>query len=266
MHNGSPVNSFLHMEQLEQPRHKGIYILPNLCTTGSLFAGFYAIIAGMNQDFISASVAIFIALVFDGLDGRVARLINAQSAFGAQYDSLADMLSFGVAPPLVAYTWNSLYLAPLGFSKLAWLSAFVFSACVALRLARFNVQHDTPQNEVKKNQAYYFRGLPCPPAAALIASSIWVCELHGYQGLTFNIIEVIILLFVSFLMVSNIPFRGFKELDLRKNIRFTYLALSIFIVAGIWWHPAEALFILSALFALSGPVSGLIRLLRKQKK
>lgn len=253
--------------EAQYPRHRGIYLLPNLCTTGSLFAGFYAIIAGMNQDFIAAAIAIFIALIFDGLDGRVARLINAQSAFGAQYDSLADMLSFGVAPPLVAYTWNSLYLAPVGFAKVAWLSAFVFSACVALRLARFNVQSETvtDDDDSVKTKIYFFRGLPCPAAAALITSFIWVCEIHGYQGLRMSIVTVILLVAASYLMVSNIPFRGFKEIDLRKKIRFTYLVLIVVILAGIWWRPAEGLFSLFALFALSGPVIKIYAFLRKRK-
>ncbi len=246
-------------------RHRGIYLLPNLFTTGSLFAGFYAIISGMNQDFISAAIAIFIALVFDGLDGRVARLINAQSAFGAQYDSIADMLSFGVAPPLVAYIWNDLYFAPEGWSKLAWLSAFVFAACVALRLAKFNVQNVAPAKS-DKNKPYYFRGLPCPAAAALVTSAIWVCDIHGYQSLSFSIAEVILMLIASYLMVSNIPYRGFKEIDLKKSIRFTYMALIIFVLAGIWWHPAEALFCLFALFALSGPVTAVLRVFRKKCK
>lgn len=257
------------MSQTEEnnPRHRGIYLLPNLFTTGSLFAGFYAIIAGMNQDFISAAIAIFIALICDGLDGRVARLINAQSAFGAQYDSLADMLSFGVAPPLVAYTWNSLYLNPQGFSKLAWLSAFIFAACVALRLARFNVQSEkaTEDCETVKAKRYFFRGLPCPAAAALISSFIWLCNIHGYVGFGFSILNVVIMIFVSYLMVSNIPFRGFKEFDLRKNIRFTYLVLIILILVGICWRPAEVLFGLFLIFTLSGPAIGIQRLIKKRK-
>lgn len=258
------------MSQAEENngRHRGIYLLPNLCTTGSLFAGFYAIIAGMNQDFVSAAIAIFIALIFDGLDGRVARLINAQSAFGAQYDSLADMLSFGVAPPLVAYTWSSLYLDPVGFSKLAWLSAFIFSACVALRLARFNVQTEMSAKEEKpsKKERYFFKGLPCPAAAAFITSFIWVCEIHGYQSLGVSILGVVFILISSYLMVSNIPFRGFKEIDLRKNIRFTYLVLVVSILAAIWWHPAEVLFSLFTIFVFSGPICSLITLIRKKKK
>jgi CDP-diacylglycerol--serine O-phosphatidyltransferase len=244
-------------------RKRGIYLLPNLFTTGSLFAGFYSIISGMNQDFTSASIAIFIALIFDGLDGRVARLINAQSAFGAQYDSLADMLSFGVAPALLAYNWNSLYLDPIGWSKLAWLSAFIFSACVALRLARFNVQLESPSNSKKGKR--YFYGVPCPAAAVLVASLIWVCNIHGYQGLSFSIALVIIMLLASYLMVSNIYFRSFKDIDLKKNIRFTYLVVIVFILAGIVLRPAEALCIIFALFLLSGPVGSLVLILRKKK-
>jgi CDP-diacylglycerol--serine O-phosphatidyltransferase len=243
-------------------RKRGIYLLPNLFTTGSLFAGFYSIISGMNQDFISAAIAIFIALIFDGLDGRVARLINAQSAFGAQYDSLADMLSFGVAPALLAYNWNSLYLDPIGWSKLAWLSAFVFSACVALRLARFNVQLEAPVDSKKAKR--YFYGVPCPAAAAVVASLIWVCNLHGYEGLGFSLALVIVMLLASYLMVSNIYFRSFKDIDLKKNIRFTYLVLIIFMLAGIVFRPAEALCIIFALFLLSGPVGSLFLLMRKK--
>ena len=212
-------------------RKRGIYLLPNLFTTGSLFAGFYSIIVGMNHDFMMASIAIFIALVFDGLDGRVARLINAQSAFGAQYDSLADMLSFGVAPALLAYNWNIVYLDPLGWSKLAWLSAFIFATCVALRLARFNVQLESPVDSKKAKR--YFYGVPCPAAAAVVASLIWVCDLHGYQGVGFSIALIVVMLLASYLMVSNIYFRSFKDIDLKKNIRFTYLVLIIFILAGI---------------------------------
>ncbi len=244
-------------------RKRGIYLLPNLFTTGSLFAGFYAIIAGMNQDFMTAAIAIFIALVCDGLDGRVARLINAQSAFGAQYDSLADMLSFGVAPALLAYNWNVLYLSPVGWSKLAWLSAFIFAACVALRLARFNVQLDAPSDPKKAKR--YFYGLPCPAAGAFIASLIWVCNLHGYQGLGVSIFLVIMILLNSYFMVSNIHFRSFKDIDLKQNIRFTYLVVFIFILTGIVWRPAEMLCFIFFLFVFSGPVGTVVLFLRKKK-
>ena len=243
------------------PRRRGIYLLPNLFTTASLFAGFYSIIASMNHDFIFASIAIFIALIFDGLDGRVARLINAQSAFGAQYDSLADMLSFGVAPPLLAYNWDLICFGPQGWAKIAWLSAFIFSACVALRLARFNVLLDSPETEKTKR---YFYGLPCPAAAALVTSFIWVCNIHGFEGLPYSIFLAMMLIAASYLMVSNIHFRSFKDIDLKQNIRFTYVVIMIFVLAGLWWHPAEALFLIFGCFALSGPVFGLFTFKKKR--
>jgi CDP-diacylglycerol--serine O-phosphatidyltransferase len=242
-------------------RRKTIYLLPNLLTTGSLFAGFYSIISSLNQDFVSAAIAIFIALILDGLDGRVARLLNAQSAFGAQYDSLSDLLSFGIAPPLLAYNFNELFLNPLGFSKLAWLSAFIFLAAVALRLARFNVQLDSVHESRKAKR--YFHGMPCPAGAALMASMIWVCSVHGYQNITYSIAVVSVMLVASFLMVSNIRFRSFKDIDPRINIRFTYMVLLVLILVGIWWRPAEMLFSVFALYLISGPIFALVRIRRK---
>ena len=244
------------------PKRRGIYLLPNLFTTASLFSGFYSIISSTNQDFISAAIAIFIALVCDGLDGRVARLINAQSAFGAQYDSLSDLLSFGVAPAILAYNFNILYLGPLGYSKLTWISAFIFVAAVALRLARFNVQIDAPSKKASAKR--YFYGLPCPPGAALIAGMLWFFTLYGYQSAEYSIIIVVILFFTAFLMVSNIHFRSFKDIDLRASIRFTYLVLAILILVGICWQPPQVLFGMFALYALSGPIFALINL--KQRK
>lgn len=236
-------------------RRRGIYLLPNLLTTGSLFSGFYSVISSLNHDFISAAIAIFIALILDGMDGRVARLLNAQSAFGAQYDSLSDLLSFGIAPPLLAYNFNEVFLNPLGFSKLGWLSAFIFLAAVALRLARFNV--DT--REAKR----YFYGIPCPAAAALLTSMIWVCTLHGYQNAAFTVSIITIMIIVSFLMVSNIRFRSFKDIDPRISIRFTYMVILVLILVGIGWRPAEVLFGIFSLYMLSGPLYALTRLRRK---
>lgn len=243
-------------------RRRGIYLLPNLLTTGSLFAGFYAIISSLNQDFISAAIAIFIALILDGMDGRVARLLNAQSAFGAQYDSLSDLLSFGIAPPLLAYNFNVLYLSPLGYSKLGWLSAFIFLAAVALRLARFNVQLEAPQDSRKAKR--YFYGLPCPAGAALLTSMLWVCTLHGYQSVSYSIAVIVIMLLVSFLMVSNIRFRSFKDIDPRISIRFTYMVLIVLILVGIGWRPAEVLFAIFALYVVSGPIFALFNIKRKR--
>ena len=151
-------------------RRKGIYLLPNLMTTGALFAGFYAVVAAMRGDFESAAVAIFFAMILDGLDGRIARMTNTSSKFGAEYDSLSDMVSFGVAPALVMFSWA---LGELG--KFGWSAAFVYVACAALRLARFNTQIDTAD----KN---YFTGLASPAAAAVVASTVWVCHDLGWTG------------------------------------------------------------------------------------
>lgn len=244
-------------------RRKGIYLLPNLFTTGSLFAGFFSIISSLSGDYISAAIAIFIALIMDGLDGRVARLLNAQSAFGAQYDSISDMLSFGIAPPLLVYNFIQLYLSPIGFSKLAWLSSFIFLAAVALRLARFNVQLDAPVDSRKAKR--YFYGLPCPAGAAIMASMIWVVSLHGYEGIAFSFLIVVVMVATSFLMVSTIHFRSFKDIDPRITIRFTYMVLLVLILVGIWWRPAEILFAVFALYALSGPVFGLFNFRRRRQ-
>ena len=179
-------------------RHRGIFLLPNLITTAGLFCGFYAIVASMRGDFESAAIAIFFAAIFDGLDGRVARLTNTSSKFGEEYDSLADMVSFGVAPALVMYSWG---LSDLG--KFGWSAAFVYVACAALRLARFNTQIDTAD----KN---YFTGLASPAAAAVIASTVWVCHDLGWVGESLPIeISVIVSLLTAVtgvLMMANFPY------------------------------------------------------------
>ena len=170
----NPIEPETH--QPEAGKRRGIYILPNLFTTGSLFSGFYAIIAAMDHHYIPAVLAIFVALVFDGLDGRVARLINAQSPFGAEYDSLSDLVSFGIAPALVLYNWVLQPLKYEGFGHLGWLVAFLFVTCVALRLARFNTQLD--HSGAKR----YFSGLPCPPAAVMMASIVWMGVHYQWSG------------------------------------------------------------------------------------
>ena len=185
-------------------RRKGIYIFPNLLTTGSLFAGFFAIIAAMHNQFENAAIAIFIAMILDGLDGRVARLINAQSAFGAEYDSLSDIVSFGISPALVAYNWSLAPLGIYGWGKFGWLSAFMYVACVALRLARFNSQDDSPAAK------RYFYGLPCPAAAAFLVSMVWVGHLMQVTGPVASIVTVVVTVIISLLQVSNVRYRSFK--------------------------------------------------------
>ena len=220
---------------------KGIYLLPNLFTTGALFSGFYAIVASMNGDFINAAVAIFVAMILDGLDGRVARLTNTQSDFGAEYDSLADMVSFGVAPALVAFSWA---LQDLG--KLGWVAAFVYVAGAALRLARFNTQ----LNQADKN---YFTGLASPASAAIMAGTVWVLVEMGVQGAEAAISMAVMVPIIGVLMVSNFRYHSFKGLDLKGKVPFVVLLIVVlgFVVVSI--DPARVLLGVFMIYALSGP-------------
>lgn len=206
---------------MKPPFERGIYLLPNLMTTLALFAGFYAVIAGMNGDFVAGAIAIFIAMVFDGLDGRIARMTNSSSAFGAEYDSLADMVSFGLAPALLLYQW-----ALSDFGKLGWLIAFVYTAGAALRLARFNTQVGVADKR-------YFQGLPSPAAAALLAGFVWLVETNqintGFEG----DFALIFTLAAGLLMVSNIRFHSFKELNLRDKVPFVTLLVIVLVVVVI---------------------------------
>src|SRR5574340_1651268 len=189
-------------------RRRGIYLLPNLFTTAALFAGFYAIVQAMNGRFDHAAIAIFIAMVLDGLDGRVARLTRTQSAFGAEYDSLSDMVSFGVAPALVMYVW-----ALKGMGKLGWLAAFVYCAGAALRLARFNTQLEVADKR-------FFQGLPSPAAAALIAGLIWVMHDYQVRGSEIRWIAWGVTVFAGLTMVSSLRYYSGKDINLRKSVPF----------------------------------------------
>jgi CDP-diacylglycerol--serine O-phosphatidyltransferase len=227
-------------------RRQGIYLLPNLFTTGALFAGFYAVIAAMRGDFESASIAIFFALVFDGLDGRIARLTNTSSKFGAEYDSLSDMVSFGVAPALVMFSW-----ALGGLGKLGWSAAFIYVACAALRLARFNTQIDTAD----KN---YFTGLASPAAACVIASTVWVCNDLGWVGesLPYEVSLLVALLTaaIGFLMIANFPYSSFKGIDFRGRVPFVVM-IAVVLVFGLVTVDPPRIFLLAFLaYAVSGPV------------
>ncbi|MFV2054883.1 MAG: CDP-diacylglycerol--serine O-phosphatidyltransferase [Thiohalomonadales bacterium] len=221
---------------------RGIYLLPNLFTTACLFAGFFAIVTAMSGNFESAAIAIFIAMIMDGLDGRVARLTNTQSEFGAQYDSLADMVSFGLAPSLVIYLWA---LSSLG--KLGWLAAFVYTAGTALRLARFNTQAAT----VGKR---YFQGLASPAAAALIAGLVWVGTAYVSDGADWRIAAFFITLFAGLLMVSNVRYRSFKDLDLKGKIPFVALITIVSVFVFISIDPPQVLFAIFLGYAVSGPI------------
>lgn len=235
-----------------KPRNKGIYLLPNLFTTSALFSGFYAIVAAQRSDFESAAIAIFVAMIMDGLDGRVARLTNTESAFGAEYDSLSDIVSFGVAPALVIYSWG---LSSLG--KPGWLVAFFFTAATALRLARFN-------SRLHVQDKKYFQGLPCPPAAGLIAALVWVIHDYGISGHRLGVVAAAITLITGGLMVSTIPYYSFKDIDLKNHVPFVAILALLLLFLAISVYPPLVLLIGFGLFALSGPFLGLRHLWKRK--
>jgi CDP-diacylglycerol--serine O-phosphatidyltransferase len=221
-------------------RRRGIYLLPNLFTTGALFAGFYAIVQSMNGKFEHAAVAIFIAMVLDGLDGRVARMTHTQSEFGAQYDSLSEMVSFGVAPSLVIYEW-----ALRGLGKWGWFAAFIYCVATALRLARFNTNIDIVDK-------HYFQGLPSPAAAALVAGFVWVMLDYGYSGESVRWYAMTLTIFAGLSMVSNLPFYSFKDINMRKSVPFLVIFLAALFFLLIFSYPPGVLFGLFLCYALSG--------------
>lgn len=232
---------------LPAKRRRGIYLLPNLFTTAALFAGFYAITSAMNGQFEIAAVAIFVAMVLDGLDGRVARLTNTQSEFGAEYDSMADMISFGAAPALVLYAWN---LSSLG--KAGWVAAFVHAAGAALRLARFNTQIATQDKR-------YFQGLPSPSAAAILAGFLWVCVAHDIAADTVRYLALGLSIATGLLMVSNFRYYSFKDVHLHGRVSFIWAILIMLVFAFMFTNPPLVLFTLFAGYAISGPVLTLLR-------
>ena len=230
---------------------KRIYLLPNLFTTGALFAGFYAIVQAMNSKFEHAAVAIFIAMVLDGLDGRVARLTHTQSEFGAEYDSLSDMVSFGVAPALVVYEW-----ALKGMGKLGWFAAFIYCAATALRLARFNTNIDIVDKR-------YFQGLPSPAAAALIAGFVWVVHDNDFIGESVQWYAAALAVFAGLSMVSNLPFYSFKDFNMRKSVPFLVICLAALFLIFISSYPPGVLFGLFMCYAMSGYVLWYLRWRKK---
>jgi CDP-diacylglycerol--serine O-phosphatidyltransferase len=238
---------------LKKPRVRGIYLLPNLLTTAALFAAFYSIVAAMKGNFEVAAIAIFIAMIADGLDGRVARMTNTESEFGAQYDSLSDMVSFGVAPALIVYSWSLNHLGKLG-----WLVAFVYTAATALRLARFNTQ-------IVDADKAYSQGLPCTTAAPVIAGMVWLGGNYDVNGLFVAIPAAIITFLMAVFMVSRIRYYTFKKLDLKGKVSFFVVVLLVLLLAAVSVAPAPMLFLI---FSCSGPVMTLwqIRKMRRFKK
>ena len=224
-------------------RRRGIYLLPNLFTTAALFFGFYAIVQAMNNRFETAAIAIFVAMVLDGLDGRIARMTHTTSEFGAQYDSLSDMVSFGAAPALVMYVWA---LKDLG--KLGWIAAFVYCAGAALRLARFNTNIEVVDKR-------YFQGLPSPMAAALLAGLVWVFDDLGIdRELWLNIIAWLFTMFAGITMVTNLPFYSFKEFNVKRAVPFWVVAVFAAGLAIISLKPSIVLFLMVFAYGVSGYV------------
>ena len=228
-----------HLDPGDRLRRRGVYLLPNLITTGALFAGFFAIVAGMSGNFVAAALAIYSALILDTLDGRVARWTRSESEFGAEYDSLSDMVAFGVAPALVAFTWA---LSDLG--QVGWVVAFIYMACAGLRLARFNTKGDNTT----------FTGLASPSAAAIIASAVWLWSTPGEApGLVASIGMAVITAVVGLLMVSQFNYFSPKTLDLKGRQPFLVLVAIVLVFAIIFAHPPLVLLLCFTAYALSGP-------------
>ncbi len=249
-------------EPANPPRpRRAVYLLPNLLTTGAMFAGFYAIIAAIGGQYVDAVVAIFIAALFDGLDGRVARLTNTQSEFGVQYDSLSDLVSFGVAPALVLYVWSlsSLKIYGPAWGKLGWAAAFIYAACGALRLARFNTQVGVADKR-------YFQGLAIPAAAGLVMSFVWAVQDLGWSGEDVQCITPIIAAVAGLLMVSRFRYYSFKVWTRSDKVPFYWIPLAVLLLAAVAVKPARVLFGIALVYALSGPILTLWELRRRRAR
>jgi len=247
------------MSKLDNAKHKGIYLLPNLFTTGALFSGYYSIIAAIQGKFEMACLSIFIAALLDALDGRVARLTNTQSEFGEQYDSLSDLISFGVAPSLLVFNWSLTYLSDVTpvLGKIGWLAAFVYAVCGALRLARFNTQ-------IGVIDKAYFQGLPSPAAAAVISSFVWICVELELPGETLKYITLPITIITGFLMVSRLRYYSFKTIPFRENVSFLWILLLVLIFVLLAIKTAWVLFVVFSTYAISGIVFTMVSIKRKR--
>lgn len=248
-------------EKQQTRRRRGIYLLPNLFTTAALFGGFYGIVAAMNDRFEQAAVAIFIAMILDGLDGRVARLTNTQTQFGAEFDSLADMVSFGLAPALIMYEWSLSSMSSMGWQwgRVGWMVAFVYTASAALRLARFNTQIGTADKR-------FFVGLPSPAAAACVVGFVWVSVDQGFDGKELAIPALVITLLAGLAMVSNFFYSSFKEVDFKHKVPFTVLLVAVLVLLFASFDPPKVLFAGFIIYMLSGPVMSVIRRMKRPKK
>lgn len=245
----------------ETKKGRGIYLLPNILTTGALFAGFYAIVASMNGQYGVAALAVFIAMVLDGLDGRVARMTNTQSAFGAEYDSLSDMVSFGLAPALVVYQWSLSSFIEWGWlwAKLGWLAAFFYTATAALRLALFNTRVGTADKR-------FFQGLPSPAAAGVMVGMVWVWHGMDVPGPSLNLLALVVTFAAGGLMVSSFTYSSFKDMDFRHRVPFLVILAIVVALMFAALDPPKILFAGFCLYALSGPGFTVWRLYRRRRR
>jgi CDP-diacylglycerol--serine O-phosphatidyltransferase len=241
-------------DDAEARRRRGIYLVPNLITTGALFAGFYAIVAGMNGHFIAAALAIFVAMALDTADGRVARWTRTESRFGAEYDSLSDMVAFGVAPALVAFSWT---LQPLG--KVGWIATFVYMACAALRLARFNTA----------GSLQTFTGLASPSAAAVLACTVWIWSDSlgdAEPSMTVAVLMAVLTASMGLLMVSNFEYYSPKVVSAKGRVPFIFMVVAVLVFAVLLADPPRVLLVLFASYALSGPCTFIWKRWRRRRK
>lgn len=229
----------------------GVYLLPNLLTTGTLFGGFYSLLVALQGRYVEGAIAIFAAMAFDGLDGRVARMTGTQSQFGTQYDSLSDMVAFGVAPAVLVFTWM---LGPL--DKLGWSAAFIYTSCAALRLARFNINSGSAPSR-------YFQGLASPPAAALLASMVWSGAAFE-QSIGLAIFVGLVTTALGLLMVSNLVYPSFKDINFDKRVPFVFVLMAIIIAGVIMSDPPRLLLLCATVYAISSPLRWSYKKLRRQ--
>jgi len=233
-------------------RPRGIYLLPNLFTTGALFAGFYSLVSAINGHFTAAAVAVFVAGILDGLDGRIARLTNTATEFGVQYDSLSDMVSFGLAPAILIYAWALRSLVELGnfWGKLAWAAAFLYAACAALRLARFNTQAGVADKR-------YFQGLASPAAAGILMALVWTLEDLGLspdQHTSIAMLALVMTVIVALLMVSNVRYLSFKNWQGRQKLRFVHVLVPLLIIVLLSLDTSKVLLGFGVIYVASGPI------------
>ena len=240
-------------------RSRGVYLLPNLFTTAALMAGFYAIVSAIDGNFDSSAIAIVGAMVLDGFDGRVARMTKTTSAFGAEYDSMSDMVSFGVAPAVLIYTWSLSSMSIVKYGYLGWVVAFFYTACCGLRLARFNVQVGTADKR-------FFQGLACPAAAAIMATMVWVIDSMGVPGREIEVLSLVVTLLAGLLMVSNFTYYSFKDLGSSRRVPFFATIAAVLGLVFISFDPPKVLLLGFVLYGLSGPAYAAFRWIRKRNR